>query len=193
MRQVGDNCYQWGNQKVYCGKDAKRKAILQGIAIENTGWREAEEIQVTQNQGLLLPSEFKETNPTFHLHEGYLLISQDREGKWRVWDMDRAAFHGWNYGTSPAYNEYRGKHEMVKPHIFQFDTLQDAVAHAEWSHNKAITEVTQWIEKEEDSWMPRNFVSKSKWKVMQMQMNDQEKRDARHPNRDLQPTFRNDC
>ena len=83
MRQVGDNCYQWGNQKVYCGKDAKRKAILQGIAIENTGWREAEEIQVTQNQGLLLPSEFKETNPTFHLHEGYLLISQDREGKGR--------------------------------------------------------------------------------------------------------------
>ena len=127
VRKVGDDCYQWGNQKVYCGKDAKRKAILQGIAIENTGWREAEEIQLTQNQGLLLPSEFKETNPTFHLHEGYLLISQDREGKWRVWDMDRAAFHGWNYGTSPAYNAYRGKHEMVKPHIFQFDTLQDAI------------------------------------------------------------------
>ncbi len=184
VRKVGNDCYQWGNQKVYCGKDAKRKAILQGIAIQNTGWREAEEIQLTQNQGLLLPSEFKETNPTFHLHEGYLLISQDREGKWRVWDMDRAAFHGWNYGTSPAYNAYREKHEMVKPHIFQFDTLQDAVAHAEWSHNKAITEVTQWIEKEEDSWMPRNFVSKSKWKVMQMQLNDQEKRDARHPNRD---------
>ena len=27
---------------MYCGKDAKRKAILQGIAIENTGWKEAE-------------------------------------------------------------------------------------------------------------------------------------------------------
>ncbi len=43
VRKVGKDCYQWGNQKVYCGTDAKRKAILQGIAIENTGWREAEE------------------------------------------------------------------------------------------------------------------------------------------------------
>ena len=43
VRKVGKDCYQWGNQKVYCGKDAKRKAILQGIAIENTGWKEAED------------------------------------------------------------------------------------------------------------------------------------------------------
>jgi len=43
VRQVGKDCYQWGNQKLYCGTDAKRKAILQGIAIENTGWKEAEE------------------------------------------------------------------------------------------------------------------------------------------------------
>jgi len=42
VRKVGDNCYQWGNQKVYCGKDAKKKATLQGIAIRNTGWKEAE-------------------------------------------------------------------------------------------------------------------------------------------------------
>tara|TARA_B100000214_G_C23469154_1_gene401895 strand:- start:182 stop:445 length:264 start_codon:yes stop_codon:yes gene_type:complete len=42
VRQVGKDCYQWGNQKKYCGPDAKKKAILQGIAIYNTGWREAE-------------------------------------------------------------------------------------------------------------------------------------------------------
>ena len=42
VRKVGKDCYQWGNQKKYCGPDAKRKAILQGIAIENTGWSEAE-------------------------------------------------------------------------------------------------------------------------------------------------------
>ena len=44
VRKVSDNpnCYQWGNQKIYCGKGAKEKAIKQGIAIENTGWKEAE-------------------------------------------------------------------------------------------------------------------------------------------------------
>ena len=43
VQKVGKDCYQWGNQKVYCGKDAKQKAIKQGIAIENTGWKEAED------------------------------------------------------------------------------------------------------------------------------------------------------
>ena len=44
VRKVGKDCYQWGNQKVYCGKDAKRKATLHGVAIENTGWKEAENV-----------------------------------------------------------------------------------------------------------------------------------------------------
>ena len=43
VREVGKDCYQWGNQKVYCGNGAKEKAIKQGIAIENTGWMDAEE------------------------------------------------------------------------------------------------------------------------------------------------------
>ena len=35
------DCYQWGNSgKVYCGKDAKQKAIKQGYAIEKSGYRE---------------------------------------------------------------------------------------------------------------------------------------------------------
>ena len=50
VRKVSDNpnCYQWGNQKVYCGKGAKAKAIKQGIAIENTGWKEAETNEETK-------------------------------------------------------------------------------------------------------------------------------------------------
>ena len=50
VRRVGEDCYQWGNQKLYCGKDAKRKAILQGIAIENTGWLEAEDEPATGDE-----------------------------------------------------------------------------------------------------------------------------------------------
>jgi hypothetical protein len=44
VRKVSDNpdCYQWGNQKIYCGKGAKEKAIKQGIAIVNTGWRDSQ-------------------------------------------------------------------------------------------------------------------------------------------------------
>ena len=49
VRKVGTDCYQWGNQKVYCGKDAKQKATLQGIAIENTGWSEAEDVKVWES------------------------------------------------------------------------------------------------------------------------------------------------
>ena len=42
MRKVGEDCYQWGNQKVYCGAGAYEKAVAQGEAIRATGWKEAE-------------------------------------------------------------------------------------------------------------------------------------------------------
>lgn len=33
--KTSDNCYKWGeNGHIYCGKDAKKKAIRQGVAIE---------------------------------------------------------------------------------------------------------------------------------------------------------------
>jgi hypothetical protein len=32
-RKVSPDCYQWGSQKKYCGKDAKKKADAQGRAI----------------------------------------------------------------------------------------------------------------------------------------------------------------
>ena len=44
MRKVGNNCYQWGNQKVYCGDNAYEKALAQGQAVYQTGWREAENV-----------------------------------------------------------------------------------------------------------------------------------------------------
>ena len=40
VHKVGKDCYQWGNQKVYCGKGAKAKAEKQGQAIRTTGWKE---------------------------------------------------------------------------------------------------------------------------------------------------------
>ena len=33
VRKVGKDCYQWGNQKTYCGPGAKEKAEKQGVAI----------------------------------------------------------------------------------------------------------------------------------------------------------------
>ena len=40
VHKVGKDCYQWGNQKKYCGKGAKQKAEKQGQAIRATGWTE---------------------------------------------------------------------------------------------------------------------------------------------------------
>lgn len=41
VHKVGKDCYQWGKSgKKYCGKGAKRKAILQGYAIEKSGYKE---------------------------------------------------------------------------------------------------------------------------------------------------------
>ena len=183
VRKVGNDCYQWGNQKVYCGKDAKRKAILQGIAIENTGWREAEEIQITSNQGLIIPAEFKEDNPTFMLHEGYLLISQDRDNKWRIWNMDKASFQGWNYFTAPLNRSYSKNYDSIEPLVFQFDNLQDALSHAEWYHDKSIADVKKWLEGDDDGRMPHGFVSPIKYRIQRMKMTDEEKEMNRHPNR----------
>lgn len=42
VREVSPGCFQWGDQKIYCGKDAKKKAHAQGRAIIASGWKEAE-------------------------------------------------------------------------------------------------------------------------------------------------------
>ena len=40
VHKVGKDCYQWGNQKIYCGKNAKKKAEKQGQAVRASGWKE---------------------------------------------------------------------------------------------------------------------------------------------------------
>ena len=41
VRKVGKDCYQWGTSgRVYCGKNAKRRAEKQGQAVRATGWKE---------------------------------------------------------------------------------------------------------------------------------------------------------
>ena len=114
VRKVGKDCYQWGNQKVYCGKDAKKKATLQGIAIENTGWKEAEEIDFAYvpNMGITIPSQFGgggsvgSGDRPLWLRKGHYLIGTSEHGKWAVYDLDRNEFVGWNYVGSPFGQKY---------------------------------------------------------------------------------------
>ena len=41
VHKTKDGGYQWGTKgRVYYGKDAKKKAELQGYAIEKSGWTE---------------------------------------------------------------------------------------------------------------------------------------------------------
>jgi hypothetical protein len=40
VHKVGKDCYQWGNQKVYCGKGARKKSEQQGAAIRKSGYKE---------------------------------------------------------------------------------------------------------------------------------------------------------
>ncbi len=37
---AGPGCFQWGNQKTYCGPGAEAKADRQGRAVRATGWKE---------------------------------------------------------------------------------------------------------------------------------------------------------
>lgn len=38
-KKKGKRCYQWGKQKRYCGKGAKKKAARQGRAIRASGYK----------------------------------------------------------------------------------------------------------------------------------------------------------
>lgn len=41
VRKVGKDAYQWGKSgKIYHGKDARKKAEIQGYAIEKSGYKE---------------------------------------------------------------------------------------------------------------------------------------------------------
>lgn len=185
VRKVGKDCYQWGNQKVYCGKGAKEKAIKQGIAIENTGWKEAEEIDIgTPQWGFVLPPSFDEVNGKFYLHEGHLLISTDAEGKWRVWVIDGGDFSGWNMVESPLFSSYQKNYPLTRPHFYQFDTVDDAITHAEWVHEDQIKDVKEWLENPElHDYTALGLVSKGKRLALRGKMTKEDKEMARHPNR----------
>ena len=185
VQKVGKDCYQWGNQKVYCGKDAKQKAIKQGIAIENTGWKEAEEIDIGTSQwGFVLPPSFDEVNSKFSLHEGYLLISTDAEGKWRVWDLDSQEFQGWNMVHSPFFPSYQKNYPLTFPHYYQFDTVDDAITHAEWVHESKIKDVKEWLENpERNDSTALGLISIGKRATLRRKMNKDDKEMARHANR----------
>jgi len=202
VRKVGKDCYQWGNQKVYCGKGAKEKAIKQGIAIENTGWMEAEEIDIgtlhtekvkTAGKFILPPSfevgmvqewEFKRRK--FYLHQGYLLISTDEEGKWRVWDLDSQDFRGWNTIGSPFFpSKNQGPNfPLTRPHIYQFDTVDDAITHAEWVHEDRIKNVKKWFKNPElQDYIAVGLISGGKLAALRAKMTKEDIDMARHPNR----------
>ena len=104
------------------------------------------------------------------LHEGYLLISQDREDKWRVWDMDAAAFKGWNFSYSPNFSTYNKKYEMTDPHYYQFDSLEDALAEADISHHWRMAQVKAWLEGQQIGEFPMGMISKSMRSVLKMKM-----------------------
>lgn len=318
VRQVGQDCYQWGNQKVYCGTDAKRKAILQGIAIENTGWREAEDARdfarekhegqmygdkpymthvedvasgfedthlreiaylhdvvedsdvtiqeirerfgekvsvavdaltrrkepyfdyirrVKENPeatqikladlhanlknnpkeslakryhkaiGILtnkkeaeeidvttlafpfkLPPQLNKNND-FLIHEGYLLISTDRVGKYRIWDMDVQDFLGWNIigKGNPIYDSYEDKYSLTHPEVEQFDSVQDALLYAEWRANRKIEAVKNFFNPEhtdyQDAQTGLSLATPAKRAALSMKMTKADLKSARHPNR----------
>jgi len=190
VRQVGQDCYQWGNQKVYCGTDAKRKAILQGIAIENTGWKEAEEIDVTTPSfPFPLPNEFNETRD-FYIHEGYLLISADSVGKYRIWDLDNGGFLGWNIISkgNPVKTEYEDKYSLTHPEVEQFDTLSDARTYAKWRADRRIKAVEDFFNPDSghgylSTMTAMALASPAKRGMLKMKMTNTEIRDGRHPNR----------
>ena len=75
VRKVSDNpdCYQWSNQKIYCGKGAKRKAEKQGQAIYSTGWKEAED------ETKMIPIEDIEIGSIFFFPNGDKYVLNERE------------------------------------------------------------------------------------------------------------------
>ena len=186
VRKVGKNCYQWGNQKLYCGKDAERKAILQGIAIENTGWKEAEEINLNEapHIGLVVPSALGgvEGKRKMWLHKGHYLIGTTDSGEWAVYDLDAQEVLGWNGITFPLSQQYWKWYEAKKIteywHLF---SLEDAITLADWS-NEHDMETADDFHNGEDT-LSISFMSKNQRKALRMKLNSNEREMARHGNR----------
>ena len=146
---------------------------------------EAEEINIGTSQwGFVLPPSFDEVNGKFYLHEGHLLISTDEQGKWRVWDLDSQGFRGWNIIGSPFFSSYEKDYPLTFPHYYRFDTMDDAITHAEWVHEDRIKDVKEWLEQSgRNDNTPLGLVSKGKRAALRAKMTKEDKEMARHPNR----------
>ena len=81
------DCYQWGNQKVYCGDDAYDKALKQGQAIYQTGWREAENVSTISIEQLGVGVEFKFPQDWFEPpFTEFVLVSKEElsDDEWKI-------------------------------------------------------------------------------------------------------------
>ncbi len=87
MRKVSVDCYQWGNQKVYCGDGAYDKALKQGQAIYQTGWREAENVSTISIEQLGVGVEFKFPQNWFEPpFTEFVLVSKEElsDNEWKI-------------------------------------------------------------------------------------------------------------
>ena len=194
---MGQDCYQWGNQKVYCGKGAKHKAMMQGIAIQSTGWREAEEnkrdfeaeqinFKTMPDMGLVFPHTFgvkdgKSDRPLW-LRHGHFVIGTDLRGMWKVWDLDRNDWVRWNFRGFPLFDRYWAwKKEDEDVDYSDIQSFEDAIALVDWKKN-ADLERADKFHKGDDS-LAVTFMSKTERRALRMKMNGEEMKMARHPNR----------
>ena len=188
VQKVGKNCYQWGNQKVYCGNGAKAKAIKQGIAIENTGWKEAEEIDLTHvpSIGLIIPNAFGgvESKRKMWLRNGHHLIGTTKDGKWAVYDLDENDFIGWNYVNSPLNKYWDLKNRMPKDDGWEYHHLlsfEDALILSDWMKERELETADDFFKGGFAN--ATGFMTDSQRRALRYRMTDEEKRMSRSPNR----------
>jgi len=87
VRKVSVDCYKWGNQKVYCGDGAYDKALKQGQAIYQTGWREAENVSTISIEQLGVGVEFKFPQNWFEPpFTEFVLVSKEElsDNEWKI-------------------------------------------------------------------------------------------------------------
>lgn len=208
VRKVGDNCYQWGNQKVYCGVGAYQKAMRQGNAIYLTGWREAEtdesneeslDIRDMSNEDLndwpidfsFLPNAYEQNDqPLFLLNKRYFIFKRTASQKpnappvWVAWDLERRKYVNWNFHGGPLTNFYFEMDES--PAYTDYLTYDDLMKHMEYANEgrqKSIEKL--WKEWESgDQYADATWLmTDSAYKGLKLRMNDEEKEMRKHPNR----------
>lgn len=193
VRKVGKNCYQWGNQKVYCGVGAYQKASAQGNAIYLTGWREAEdeglEIRdMTYEDRTRWPIDFyflpnKDfDSELFLVNDRYFLFQRDSH--WVIWDMERRTYEQWNYLGSPV----RYFDLETTPAYDAFFTKQDALTLLEWEVEKDRERIEklwrEWENEDRKRYADALFLmTEGAVRGLRKRMNQEEKEMNKHPNR----------